>query len=324
MRLFRLSFLAVASLALTAPAVLQAQPTRSVAVLEQMLNHSKSRLELRKQRLEELRADIILLDQRIERRTDKIVTMLAQTKDSAGSNVTIVNQKRSAVEGLVDSIQQYQDKRNELLTELAASKDSEQRAKLEEGVEHIDQRIQNRIDNIAKISRSFARSPGYRVYQEDWYGNRKRDKDNKHAMRVGQTGEIVRRELDEVIRESMSRIEQENANYRRHLERDDLSTENRELIRKLLEQNEAQIAHREDQVIGTMTAETKTKSVGSAEANTMRKAIEEVSADLQQSLTRLFWLVDRIVEERRTISSIQVTVSQLENDLAAAKAAEEE
>lgn len=321
MRHFRLSFLAVASLALTASIVLQAQETRSVAGIEQMLNHSKSRLELREQRLEELRADIILLDERIERRTDKIVTMLAQTKDSTESNVTIVNQKRSAVEGLVDSIKLYQDKRNEILTELAGSRDSEQRAKLEEGVEYIDQRIQNRIDNIALISRSLSRSPGYKTYQQDQTA--KRDKGNKHETRVGQTGEIVRRELDEVIRQSMSRIEQENANYRRHLERDDLSAENRELVRKLLEKNEAQIAHREDQIIGTMTVETEAKSVGSAEARTMRKAIEEVSADLQQSLTRLFWLADRIVEERKTISSIRVTVGQLENDLAAAKAAAE-
>ena len=322
MRLFRLSFLAAASLALTAPAVLQAQAQRSVAGIEQMLSHSKSRLELRKQRVEELRADIILLDGRIERRTDKIVTMLAQTKDSTESNVTIVNQKRSAVEGLVGSIKLYQDKRNELLTELAASADSQQRAKLEEGVEYIDQRIQNRIDNITLISRSLSRSPGYKTYQRDQTA--KRDKGNKHDERVGQTGEIVRRELDEVIRQSMSRIEQENANYRRHLDRDDLSAENRELVRKLLEQNEAQIAHREDQIIGTMTVETAAKSVGSAEARTIRKAIEEVSADLQQSLRRVFWLADRIVEERRIINSIKVTVGQLENDLAAAKAAAEE
>jgi hypothetical protein len=306
---------------LTTAAVLPAQAPRSVAGVEQMLDYSKSRLELREQRLEELRSDIILLDERIERRTDKIVAMLAQTKDSTESNVTITNQKRSAVEGLVGSIQLYQDKRNEFLTELARSKDAAERAKLEEGLGYIDERIEARIDNISQISRSLSRSPGYKTYQKDQTA--KRDKGNKHEARVGQTGEIVRRELDEVIRASMSRIEQENANYRRHLERDDLSPENRELVRKLLAQNEAQIAHREDQVIGTLTAETRAKSIGRAEANTMSKAIEEVTADLQQSLTRLFWLSDRILEERKTISSIKQTVAQLETDLAAAKAGAE-
>jgi len=312
----------LALIGLMAAGVLPVQAQRSVASLEQLLSHSNSRLELREQRLQELRADIVLLDERIERRTDKIVTMLAQTKDSTESNVTITNQKRSAVEGLLDAIQQYQVKRNELLTELARSKDTEERAKLEKGLGYLDERIEKRIDNIAAISRSLSRSPGYRAYQQDQTA--KRTTRNKHDERVGQTGEIVRRELDGVIRESVSRIEQESASYRRHLERDDLSSENRELVRKLLEQNESLIAHREDQLVGTMTSETRARSVGRAEASTMRRAIEEVSADLQQSLTRLFWLADRISQERRTISSIKVTVAQLEAELAAAKAAEAE
>lgn len=54
----------------------------------------------------------------------------------------------------------------------------------------------------------------------------------------------------------------------------------------------------------------------------MSKVIGEAAADLQQSLTRLFWLADRILEERKTISSIKVTIGQLETDLLAAKAAE--
>ena len=307
---------------LTSALMLSAQTTRSAASVEQMLVHSKSRLELREQRLEELRADIILLDERIERRTDKIVTLLAQTKDSTESNVTITNQKRSAVEGLLNAIKQYQDKRNEWLTELARSNDTEERAKLKEGVGYLDERIETRIDNIAKISRSLSRSPGYKAYQIDQ--PTQRTKRNKHEARVGQTGEIVRRELDGVIRDSVSRIEQENANYRRHLVRDDLSPENRELVRKLLEQNEALIAHREDQLLETMTSETRSQSVGRAEANTMSNTISEVSADLQQSLTRLFWLADRISQERRTISSIKVTVAQLETELATAKAVEAE
>ncbi|MGB0259052.1 MAG: hypothetical protein ACPGES_10395 [Coraliomargarita sp.] len=191
-------------------------------------------------------------------------------------------------------------KRNELLTVLARSEDSDERKDLEQGLEVLDNRISQRVDDLITLNQSFARSTGYESFHKD-----------NQLKRTARIGEGVRRQVNDALRESIQELEKENASYRKHLAGNDLTEENRELIRHLLEKNEALIDHREDQLIASMTEQTPTKRVGKAEANTIRKAIEEVGEDLNESLERVFWLADRIAEERRAIHSIKLRIDEL-------------
>lgn len=297
---------------------LQAQSPANTAGIELNISQSEYRLQLREQRLAEHRADLEMLDKRIERRVEKIVDLLSKSKDSKDSNVTITSQKKQTMEGIAEAIERYQVKRNEVLTELARSTDAEERAELKEGLNAIDDRIEHRVDNLIQLNSSFARSTGYESFVKDSQ-RRRSAKVNQQPQRVAQMGEGVRRQVNEALRASMTRLEEENVGYRRHLASSELSPENRELIETLLEKNEALIDHREDQLLDSMTLETPTKSVGQFEANTIRKAIEEAGADLNESLTRVFWLADRIAEERAVIRSIKLRLEQLNADLEANK-----
>ena len=149
----------------TAPAkpIDMAARQRSIVNLERHITE-------RDERLAELAQDIITLDARVEKRVDRLVDVLKQSKDSKDSKVSVARTKEKAIEGLTKTIQYYDGKRRgikELVREESPIRDT-----LIGDVKKFDARIEKRVAQIVELTKSFTESEELKKYDEttrsDW------------------------------------------------------------------------------------------------------------------------------------------------------------
>jgi hypothetical protein len=171
----------------------------------------KAHIAAREARLQEIAADIRMLDDRNEKRIDSVVKTLQTMKDSEQSKTRINELKAEVITGLRKSITVYQQKRREVLERLRTDKAASMKA-LTRDMDHFDARTQKRLDQIMELAKSMPEHKDVEKYESDggnwWNGyyheNSRISEEWKQNRRQGIATEVNRRELRKALEKAIA------------------------------------------------------------------------------------------------------------------------
>jgi hypothetical protein len=263
-------------------------------------------LTAREQRADLLRDELRALDARIEGRIGVIVDALRAIGDSKDSRTKVARMKEQTIEALKKNIGYYQTKRAALQEELRRPTlrlTDEQKRK---GVTAFDARIEKRVAQILAVQKSLPAHKEYARYKvtgSDWSGATYAvNEDHRQNQRVTSYTNSQRKEIEDGLRRSIARIEQQS----RALKAQKAPVQ--EITR-----NDALLAERRKQLAEAIAPTgTPTRDVGQKEALDLDKALQTAIAELRKDFTTLFARYSAYLQEL-------AAVNQTRDALAAAK-----
>jgi hypothetical protein len=253
-------------------------------------------LAAREQRADLLRDELKALDSRIEGRVDRIVDALRSIGDSKDSRTKVARMKEQTIEALKKNIGYYQTKRAALQEELRRPSlrltDDQKR----KGIGVFDARIEKRVAQILEVQKSLPAHKDYERYKvtgNDWTGPTYAvNEDFRQNQRVTSHTNSQRKEIEEGLRRSIARLEQQNRA---------LKTQNAppEEIAK----NDALLVERRKQLASSLTpGSAATRSIGQKEAIDLDKALQTAVAELRNDFTTLFARYSALLQELSAVN----------------------
>jgi len=239
-------------------------------------------LTARQQRADLLRDELKALDARIESRIDVIVDALRTIGDSKDSRTKVARMKEQTIEALKKNIGYFQTKRAALQEEMRRPTlrlTDEQKRK---GIAVFDERIEKRVAQILAVQKSLPVHKDYERYKvtgSNYVGTTYAvNKDHRQNQRVTSYTNSQRKEIEEGLRRSIARIEQQNR-----------AAKAQNAPAEEIAKNDALLAERRKQLAAALTPTgTATRAIGQKEALDLDKALQTASAELRNDFTTLF------------------------------------
>jgi hypothetical protein len=262
------------------------QNKRYEAFLETEATKSQARLDSITQQLR-------TLDEDIEARVERIVTLLSTIKDSADSKGRVRKSKEKAIAGLKKGIEYYvreRDKRDKAVvgpdTAVAVSKEE-----LAKDADVIDTRIDKRITQITTLANSMTQSESFTKYER--YRNTEFEQSNtfEQLERDVNTSAKVKADLIKSLKAGIEKQTREIAELQKLLPTVKEPTR-QEQIKEEIEEKQEIIEDRREQIETLLTAApAHTKPVANKAAFELDKLLAEMTLDLQRDFRKFQQLV---------------------------------
>ena len=290
----------------TAALFATAQPGIHAATPPPAVVQYEAALAAREQRTALLRDELKALDTRIEGRVDTIIGALRSIGDSKDSRTKVARMKEQTIEALKKNIGYYQTKRAALQEEMRRPTLRLTEEQKRKGIAGFDARIEKRVAEILAVQKSLPAHQDYERYKvtgSDWNGTTYAvNEDHRQNQRVTAYTNSQRKEVQEGLRRSIARIEQQN----RALKAQGAPADE-------IAKNDALLADRRQQLATALSpVSTPTRAIGQKEALDLDKAMQTAIAELRKDFTALFARYSAYLQELSA-------VNQTRDALAAAK-----
>lgn len=289
---------------------------RSVANLEVHLTD-------RQQRLAELAEDIITLDERVERRIDRIVKVLAESTDSGETGTKVAQTKERAIQGLKNAIDLYVKERAKVREQLRTGSAAAGAEALEKDVSAFDARIEKRVDQIIDLTNSLSADKGYQkynvTYRERRFGREEKDirinEKWRHNHRENIRTAQQRKEIEQALAKNIEDLKRRQEYLTGKLGETRITASERSFYQIDLDRVKATIAARQEQLDEVQELEgvqAPTEEVDSKMAYRMAESLEDHGADLRDDVYTIF-------RKYQDYSRLRDQVAKMEKNLAARK-----
>lgn len=325
--------LLIGGLAVILPVVrLAAEEAKPAAADIEARRQSVADLEIhiaqREQRLAEWGKDVVDLNQRIEKRVDELVKLLASLRDSEDSRRRVTQIKKDAIEGLQRGIELYSRKRKEI-REMVRTGSDEALGDLGK----IDQNIIKRVDQIAELTKSIPVHRDVEKYESDggsyrgtaywggYYDGGRVSEEWRQNRRDASASNLQRDQTSEALKKAIERLEDRRRMLKTQLAEGGLSDSAKTLYETELGQVDSYQDHLEAQlrdiVSGGGTGGG--RAVSLEQAHDIENMIEDARADLREDVGRLFRSYDQFVRGRHYLEGLKENLAArkawlLEND----------
>jgi len=253
-------------------------------------------LVAREQRAKLLLDELKALDTRIEGRIDVIIDALRSIGDSKDSRTKVARMKEQTIEALKKNITYYQGKRATLQEELRRPTLRLTEEQKRKGIAVFDQRMEKRVAQILAVQKSLPAHKDYERYKatgSSWAGTTYAlNEDHRQNQRVTSYTNSQRKEIEQGLRASIARLEQQNRTLQaRKAPADELA------------RNAALLAERRDQLKSALSPTvTPTKDIGKKEAEDLDKALQLAIAELRRDFTTLFARYSAYLQELAAVN----------------------
>lgn len=275
----------------------------------------QAHIEQQEARLSDVAEDIIRLDKRVEEGVNRVVKLLAGVSDSEASRTNVANTKGEAIEGLKKMIEMYQRKRAEVREALRTGNTDVPLKDLSSDVDEFDERIENRIENILTLTKSFTQHEDYDKYvttggggygrwgwanqeiNEAWRQNRRQTRHTASS----------RNEAIEALQKSIADHRQRQVLLKDDLQRRQLTDTARALAESDIERIDGIIAARQRQLeeLQSSISQPKTQPVGRHQSWETSNLLEDAKADLRDDFFEIFRKYDELNQDRGQIAKLQ-------------------
>ncbi|MFT4548701.1 MAG: hypothetical protein ACI8XO_001184 [Verrucomicrobiales bacterium] len=303
----------------TAPAkpIDMAARQRSIVNLERHITE-------RDERLAELAQDIITLDARVEKRVDRLVDVLKQSKDSKDSKVSVARTKEKAIEGLTKTIQYYDGKRRgikELVREESPIRDT-----LIGDVKKFDARIEKRVAQIVELTKSFTESEELKKYDEttrsDWgwsWTERRISEDWRQNRRDSNHTKLQDKGMMEALGKNIDYLKSRIVFLKAQLESKGITSAEKELYESDIARNESLIKVREEQIyeLETLADGPKPDAVDRDRAHEIADLLEDTVADIREDFFDIFAKYSELNAQREQLAKLKTNLEARKKWMAA-------
>lgn len=258
---------------------------------------AQAALAAREQRAALLRDELKALDDRIETRIDALVAALSAIGDSKDSCTKVARMKERTIGSLKNTIAYYQTKRAAMQEELRRPTLRLTDEQKRRAIAVFDARIEKRVAQILALQKSLPTAKEYDRYEatgSTWAGTQyTRNDDYDQNRRVTAVTNSQRREIEEGLRHSIARLEQQNRSLRTAgAPAEEIAT------------NDALIAERKKQLaVALAPVATLTRQVGGNEAADLDQALLTAVADLKGDFTTLFARYHALIQELSAVNA---------------------
>jgi hypothetical protein len=261
------------------------------AQVENYVRVMKGEVERAEARVAALKGQLVALDDDIESRINRVVTLLASVRDSADtSGIRIRKDKEDAIESIKAMAKYYAEERDKRRKALASPNTPIEAAALTNDLLALNARIETRVKQALDIAASLPQQGERRVdrYSDESSSEtreyRKVEKDAQAAVRI--KADLVadlRKGIDKLTREIAAREAELGATT---------DPKKRELLTRDINTLRETLSARRSQVEEVMTAsQSDTRPVGSKGAFEMDKLFDEMVQELKQDFTKFRILV---------------------------------
>ncbi len=313
MRTFRVAPFLLLSLVLGAPA--EEEPAYDMEARRQSVVNLARHIEQREARLAELREDVKRLDGRIEQRTDELIKMLSEIRDSNESKTRVSQIKMRAIKGLRRWIGVYQQRRSRILESLRQESEHLPKEALAESIDAFDKRIEKRISQIMELTASMGDHEDVKKYESDgghywggYYHESSRVSDDwKQNRRQTVMTDKTRRELIEAVEAAIERLESRRAGIEDKLENRKISSSERDILLGEMGRIDGALDQRRADLrdLATPHGEGGGEAVGRNKAHDIEQLLEDASDDLSEDFSRLLRMYDEFAEERNQLFKLR-------------------
>ncbi|MCE9613675.1 MAG: hypothetical protein K8T26_05320 [Lentisphaerae bacterium] len=329
---FALPALFVAALALP-PALGQTPAAPAPATLDPQIAMLQQHVALQEEKVRALTADMIAIDQGVEREVTRMVDDLAALSDSDDSDTKIATQKRETIAALKRCIDFYRKLREERKAQLlhptylnVSDED------LKQDMARLDERTEARVEQILQVTESLAQAP--EIARADRYetaenGRRLGLTDAyRQSERLHQNSETTVNKVSEGLEKDKARLTAENARLNQQLSmtRDPDTVE---FLKSSIAWNEELIVRRTEQAAAVTSGTATTSPAGSdyagnakdpqpvtrKAANELDREFDAARLDIKAQYQKLLTLKTRRDQERAQLK-------RLNDKLASATAAQ--
>lgn len=272
-------------------------------------------IEQREVRLEELREDLKRLDSRIEKRTDELVDMLGEIRDSNESKRRVSQIKIRAIKGLRRWIEIYQRRRSRIIETLRQNHGDLPKDQLANDIDEFDKRIEKRVSQIMKLSESMGDHQDLKKYESNggsyWGGyyheSSRISEDWKQNRRQSVMTDKTRRELIQALESAIKNLESRRARIETKLNNSTISPSEREILLDELGRVDGALDRRRSDFKGLMEPKGAPDgdAVGRNKAHDIEKLLEDASKDLSGDFSRLLRMYDELAEQRTQCFKLQ-------------------
>lgn len=281
----------------------------------------EERIKDREQQIQVIVDDIERLNTRIEKRIAKIVSTLENMKDSQNSKTRVAKMKQDAMKGLYRTMEDYNRRRAELKEQLRTGKAAVGEEAAAKGIEKFDTKIENRVNQMIALSKSFTEHVDYKKYENDnsggdygyggysgWgWDNSRISEEWKQNRRETIFTDKQRKKMIEALKTSIDDLERRNNTLRNKAKEGNASPETQKFYQEDIARNDKAIETRSKQLADLMqpgSGSTATTSVNRNQAHDTELMIREIVNDIKRddsSMTRSYnELKKRLTSYNRT------------------------
>ncbi len=238
-----------------------------------------------------LREELTKISADIDAGVEDILDLIIPLTDSTDTGNKVTQLKQESMMALRKTIDYYATERQKLDGELARTASGMTKEQMATQVEVIDEKIDQRVDEILRISASLAENQDVEKYEHtyDPYSeiyNRRVTDEYKQNQKVQRRVVDSRDNLTESLQKSITTLKERVNRYERLLPYQ-TSESNKVAINQLIEETKARISDRETQLqtLGSSYGEsTGSNAIGDDEFKVVVKMITEKKAEIRSSL----------------------------------------
>ncbi|MEP4077428.1 hypothetical protein [Haloferula sp.] len=314
---------ALALIPLLALPVLNAQETTSSMSMEERkasVVQLKNRIEMREERLNELVADIKTLDDRTEKRIEKVVSTLKDTQDSQSSKTRITKLKTDVIEGLRNSIAAYQAERRKIFEAVRVNKDEAAKPLLEL-LSRLDERVQKRADQIMELAKSMPQRDDVKKYERDGgryyngyhYENSRISEKWRQNRRQGSATKVEIDDLMKALESAIDTLERRKMAIEARINGGQLSPANLELAQFELGQTDAMLDHRKREMLELAKPQgTSGQAANKDSADHLKDLFDNVRGDISEDHWNVLKKLNDAVQEQDAIIKLKANLAARE------------
>jgi len=241
------------------------------------------------QRVLDLRTELINVANDIDTGVEEILDLIIPLTDTQETGNKVAQMKQSTIDSLRKVIDYYVSERQKIEGELARPAASLTKDQMVSQVEVIDEKVDERIDEIMRISASLAESKDVEKYEHDFnpyteiYNQRVSD-EYKQNQKVQRRVVATRSDLGEGLKKSIQTLKERLNRYERLLSYQ-VGPANKAAIGKLIEETKGRISQREEQLasLGEIAGDAGTRAIGKSEFQIINQKLNDDKASIRSS-----------------------------------------
>lgn len=300
----------------------QQEPANPAAVKE-AIAIVKDRISRQIHRVSDLSNEIIRLDTRIEREIAQIVNDLSQVGDSQDSRTEVAKLKEKVTAGLKRSIEKYQRARAGVNLELQNTQAGQTRQDLKGDLNQFDQRIENRVNQIVKISQSLTTEKNFQAY-DNYLRNTRNDRTyhsdvrrmkseaKTQNKRVTRLTDQQRSDTIDALKRSIIQLENQNKLLKSRLNSIQYTAQ-ADIIQEDIARNQQAIMSRDAQISALVSyQQSPTIPISRRDTKEKENLISDAASFLKRDVDTLFRHYSEFQRERKQQNGLMQQLQVLE------------
>ncbi len=254
-------------------------------------------------RIKKSLSEMVNLDTEIEGVTQELVELIAKHSDSTDSKTRVADTKIKAIEALEESIAYYAKIRQSAETDIKKRLSTLSKEDLAKRIDLLDERIDQRVDQIIQLSASFEQHKGYKKYnthQNNWNGTVYTERNTKQKANERNTtkGANKNSKLMDELSKAVEDLTRRNNLLENQLSRARNETDI-ETLSKEIHLNNERMGKRRKQMRALIDApKAATKNLNQKQAHNLEKLIRDTTSQYQTKIRKLRSLKSTVDLER--------------------------